>query len=533
MLASSVWPLRTDMPLVCTMSRKSATPLSSPSLSDRREPGRVVGLDRKPALPARVPELFVGLRHLVGADQIGVVGGGEKVEVDADIFAVRLQRLRHHGGGQRRLHGIQQLFAMQRLQRRRAGVIGVGRTAAGAALVERALHDRLGAAAPDLDVDAVFLLEGVDDGRRVVRHQRSVVADRAFLLGALDQPRRAVGALIGGDLGERARLRRCWRGGERNRHAEQQRYAAITVTRASIFAHCGTAFLAGSCSHNGLNNGRNRFWQDEGRQMTEALRRKLTNAGRVLTSQDQGDFVAGHVTVRLPDDPGRFLMKPATIGLEEMTPDNIITVDLDGQKVGGTMPRHNEVFIHSGGVARAPGHPGRHPYPCAARGRVLLARARAGAGQQRGRLFLQAAAGVLRDHRPHRHAGARQGGGALPRPEQRGAPAQPRHRHGRAQHRGGGVDRAQARTRLPRAAHGRMGGRSQIRRRRRGSGEEEQRGNRGDLYTNVFNYLVRIWCRDHGKADDPCCHEHYEQDESAYALSRAHHRSAFSKMASC
>src|SRR5258705_4094061 len=81
--------------------------------------------------------------------------------------------------------------------------------------------------------------------------------------------------------------------------------------------------------------------------MSEALRKKLTNAGRVLTSQDQGDFVAGHVTVRLPDDRHRFLMKPATIGLDEMTPDNIITVDLEGKKVGGAMPRHNEVFIHS------------------------------------------------------------------------------------------------------------------------------------------------------------------------------------------
>ena len=40
-------------------------------------------------------------------------------------------------------------------------------------------------------------------------------------------------------------------------------------------------------------------------------------------------------------------MKPATIGLDEMTPENIITVDLDGQRVGGAMPRHNEVFIHS------------------------------------------------------------------------------------------------------------------------------------------------------------------------------------------
>ena len=80
--------------------------------------------------------------------------------------------------------------------------------------------------------------------------------------------------------------------------------------------------------------------------MTEALRRKLTNAGRVLAMEDQGDFVAGHVTVRLPDDPNHFLMKPATIGLDEMTIDNIITVDLDGHKVGGTMPRHNEVFIN-------------------------------------------------------------------------------------------------------------------------------------------------------------------------------------------
>src|SRR6516164_9122574 len=34
-------------------------------------------------------------------------------------------------------------------------------------------------------------------------------------------------------------------------------------------------------------------------------------------------------------------------GLDEMTPDTIITVDLEGRKVSGTMPRHNEVFIHS------------------------------------------------------------------------------------------------------------------------------------------------------------------------------------------
>jgi ribulose-5-phosphate 4-epimerase/fuculose-1-phosphate aldolase len=81
--------------------------------------------------------------------------------------------------------------------------------------------------------------------------------------------------------------------------------------------------------------------------MTDKLRELLTNAGRVLVLEGQGDYVAGHITARLPGGSGRFLMKPAGIGLDEMSPENIITVDADGLKVGGTMPRHNEVFIHS------------------------------------------------------------------------------------------------------------------------------------------------------------------------------------------
>ena len=81
--------------------------------------------------------------------------------------------------------------------------------------------------------------------------------------------------------------------------------------------------------------------------MSNTLREKLIGAGQALVSEGQGDYVAGHVSVRLPGTSGRFLMKPAGIGLEEMTRANIITVDLDGERVGGTMPRHNEVFIHS------------------------------------------------------------------------------------------------------------------------------------------------------------------------------------------
>ena len=79
----------------------------------------------------------------------------------------------------------------------------------------------------------------------------------------------------------------------------------------------------------------------------DALKSKLAEAGCILESEDQGDYCLGHVTLRLPDDPQRFLMKPGAIGLEEMTPENIITIDVEGEKVQGTFPRHNEVYIHT------------------------------------------------------------------------------------------------------------------------------------------------------------------------------------------
>lgn len=81
--------------------------------------------------------------------------------------------------------------------------------------------------------------------------------------------------------------------------------------------------------------------------MYEDLKEKLVNGGRALALEGQGDYVAGHISVRLPDNPNLFLMKPAGIGLEEMNAGNIITVDIDGQKVDGVSSRHNEVYIHS------------------------------------------------------------------------------------------------------------------------------------------------------------------------------------------
>lgn len=77
------------------------------------------------------------------------------------------------------------------------------------------------------------------------------------------------------------------------------------------------------------------------------IRTKLIVAGRILAAEGHGDFTRGHVSVRLPDDPGRFFMKPHSVGLDELTPDNILTVDLDGNVVAGTARRHSEVYIHT------------------------------------------------------------------------------------------------------------------------------------------------------------------------------------------
>jgi L-fuculose-phosphate aldolase len=79
----------------------------------------------------------------------------------------------------------------------------------------------------------------------------------------------------------------------------------------------------------------------------DELKQKMIWAGKVLVGEGQDDFTRGHISVRLPDDPSRFLMKAHSIGLDEITMDNILTIDLDGKVVAGTAKRHSEVYIHS------------------------------------------------------------------------------------------------------------------------------------------------------------------------------------------
>ena len=76
------------------------------------------------------------------------------------------------------------------------------------------------------------------------------------------------------------------------------------------------------------------------------LRRQLADGCRVLASEDMGDFIWGHVSVRA-STPDTFWLKGAHMGLEEVTADDAVLLDLDGNVLAGDRPRHVEWPIHS------------------------------------------------------------------------------------------------------------------------------------------------------------------------------------------
>jgi L-fuculose-phosphate aldolase len=79
----------------------------------------------------------------------------------------------------------------------------------------------------------------------------------------------------------------------------------------------------------------------------DEIKQRMIWAGKVLVNEGQDDFTRGHISMRLPDNPGLFFMKAHSIGLDEITMDNILTIDLEGNVVAGTAKRHSEVYIHS------------------------------------------------------------------------------------------------------------------------------------------------------------------------------------------
>src|SRR5580693_6322761 len=89
----------------------------------------------------------------------------------------------------------------------------------------------------------------------------------------------------------------------------------------------------------------------QGRSMKKethtAIKQQLIIAGKVLVAEGQDDFTRGHISVRVPGNPKLFFMKAHSLGLDEITMKNILTIDLEGNVVAGSARRHSEVFIHS------------------------------------------------------------------------------------------------------------------------------------------------------------------------------------------
>jgi ribulose-5-phosphate 4-epimerase/fuculose-1-phosphate aldolase len=62
-----------------------------------------------------------------------------------------------------------------------------------------------------------------------------------------------------------------------------------------------------------------------------ALRVELAAAFRVAHHYRWNLQILNHITARLPDRPGRFLMNPHGLGWDEITASNLVTVDFDGK----------------------------------------------------------------------------------------------------------------------------------------------------------------------------------------------------------
>lgn len=77
------------------------------------------------------------------------------------------------------------------------------------------------------------------------------------------------------------------------------------------------------------------------------LKQRLIDAGHILEAAGQGDLTRGHVSIRSPEDPNIFIMKPHSYGFDEITFENIVVCNMDGEKIDGGGRRHSEVFIHS------------------------------------------------------------------------------------------------------------------------------------------------------------------------------------------
>lgn len=73
----------------------------------------------------------------------------------------------------------------------------------------------------------------------------------------------------------------------------------------------------------------------------------LVDASRILAMEGHCDYTFGHVSERSMVSPGRFRIKPNTIGFEDVQSEDILEADLDGRLAGKAGKLPAEVFLHA------------------------------------------------------------------------------------------------------------------------------------------------------------------------------------------
>jgi L-fuculose-phosphate aldolase len=76
-------------------------------------------------------------------------------------------------------------------------------------------------------------------------------------------------------------------------------------------------------------------------------RERLAAACRILQHEGHEHFYLGHASAREAPGSDRFWVKPTGMGLEEVEPDDLVLLDLDGRRISGTRPLHHEMPIHA------------------------------------------------------------------------------------------------------------------------------------------------------------------------------------------
>jgi L-fuculose-phosphate aldolase len=90
------------------------------------------------------------------------------------------------------------------------------------------------------------------------------------------------------------------------------------------------------------------------RAMVEDVREQLAMACRILSAEGHEHFHLGHVSARETAGAERFWVKAAGLGLGEVRPANLVLLDLDGKRLAGDGPLHQEMSVHTEIYRRRP-----------------------------------------------------------------------------------------------------------------------------------------------------------------------------------